>query len=51
MPNMKKGQIDIDGINNQTRESILGIRVIKAYNLEQKQKNKFEKPNEALAKS
>lgn len=51
MPNMKKGQEHIDGINRNVRESILGIRVVKAYNLEKKQKEKFEKPNEQLARS
>lgn len=51
MPNMKKGQTHIDSINKNVRETILGIRVVKAYNLESKQKEKFEKPNELLSKS
>ncbi len=51
IPSMKKGQIDTDGINKQVRESILGIRVVKAYNLEESQKSKFEIPNENLTKS
>lgn len=51
MPNLKKGQIATDGINKQVRETILGIRVVKAYNLEKNQKTKFEKPNEDLTRS
>lgn len=51
MPNMKKGQTHIDSINKNVRETILGIRVVKAYNLESKQKEKFEKPNELLSKT
>lgn len=51
MPNMRKGQVYIDSINKNVRESILGIRVVKAYNLEKKQKEKFEIPNEQLARS
>lgn len=51
MPYMKEGQKNIDGINKQVRESILGIRVVKAYNLEQEQRKKFEEPNNKLAKS
>ena len=50
-PYMRKGQQYIDGINKQVRESILGIRVVKAYNLESKQKSKFEIPNEKLTQS
>lgn len=48
MPYMKKGQKDTDDINKQVRETILGIRVVKAYNLENNQRNKFEKPNQNL---
>ncbi|MBD5422942.1 MAG: ABC transporter ATP-binding protein [Mycoplasma sp.] len=51
MPSMSRGQKYIDSINKQVRETILGIRVVKAYNLESKQKSKFEIPNESLAKS
>ncbi len=50
-PHMRRGQQYIDGINKQVRESILGIRVVKAYNLENNQKTKFEQPNEQLTKS
>lgn len=48
MPKMKQGQTHIDNINKNVRETILGIRVVKAYNLEKKQKEKFEKPNKLL---
>ena len=51
MPNMKNGQIFMDGINKQVRETILGIRVVKAYNLEEEQKSKFEGPNDGLTKT
>ncbi len=50
-PYMKKGQQYMDSINKQVRESILGIRVVKAYNLEDKQKSKFANPNENLTKA
>ena len=51
MPSMKQGQIDTDAVNKQVRETILGIRVVKAYNLEPSQKDKFEIPNESLTKT
>ncbi len=51
LPNMKKGQTDTDGVNKQIRETILGIRVVKAYNLEEKQRSKFEGPNNSLTNS
>lgn len=50
-PYMKKGQQYMDSINKQVRESILGIRVVKAYNLENKQKSKFANPNENLTQA
>lgn len=50
-PYMKKGQQYMDSINKQVRESILGIRVVKAYNLEDKQKSKFANPNENLTQA
>ncbi len=50
-PYMKKGQQYTDSINKQVRESILGIRVVKAYNLENKQKSKFANPNENLTQA
>lgn len=49
LPHMTKGQLNMDKINNQIRESVLGMRVVKAYNLESKQREKFEVPNESLA--
>jgi len=51
MPLFKKVQERIDEINLVMRENILGIRVIKAFNLERNQKERFIKKNEKLKKS
>ena len=48
IPKFKKVQKLIDKINNLTRENITGIRVIRAFNSEDYQENKFEKTNTDL---
>lgn len=48
VPYFKGIQINTDKVNKSVRESILGIRVVKAYNLESSEKAKFEKENENL---
>lgn len=45
MPLFRKNQKIIDSINNESRENILGARVVKSFNLEDAQKNKFFKIN------
>ncbi len=48
LPRFKKVQKLIDKINNVTRENLTGIRVVRAFNAENYQKNKFEDVNEEL---
>jgi ATP-binding cassette, subfamily B, multidrug efflux pump len=48
MPKFKKVQKLTDQINNKTRENIKGIRVIRAFNAEKYQEDKFEKTNNEL---
>ena len=44
-PLFKKIQKYTDNINNATRENVMGVRVIRAFNAETFQSNKFEKVN------
>ena len=48
MPKFKIVQKLIDKLNNVTRENLTGIRVVRAFNAEEYQKNKFEKVNTRL---
>lgn len=48
LPRFKKVQRLTDNLNMVTRENLTGIRVIRAYNAEKYQENKFEKANEEL---
>lgn len=48
MPRFKLVQKLTDKINGVTRENLLGIRVVRAFNAEKYQKNKFEKVNTEL---
>ncbi len=48
MPRFRRIQTLTDNINRITREHLLGIRVVKAYNAEPYQEAKFEEANEAL---
>jgi ATP-binding cassette subfamily B protein len=48
MPKFKIVQKLIDRINGVTRENLTGIRVVRAYNAEQYQQNKFEDVNTKL---
>ncbi|WP_373435232.1 ABC transporter ATP-binding protein [Metamycoplasma equirhinis] len=50
-PIFKKEQKMHDKINNESQENILGIRVIKSYNLEQSQSEKFDQANENWRKT
>lgn len=48
MPRFKIVQKLIDKINGVTRENLTGIRVVRAFNAEEYQENKFNNANEAL---
>lgn len=48
LPKVKKMQILTDDINRVTRENLNGLRVVRAYNAEEYQEEKFEKVNEEL---
>ena len=48
MPKFKKIQKLTDNLNRVTRENLTGIRVVRAYNAEKYQENKFKKANEEL---
>ncbi len=48
MPRFKIVQKLIDKINGVTRENLTGIRVVRAFNAEEYQQNKFEKVNNRL---
>lgn len=48
MPRFKKMQILTDNINRVTRENLTGLRVVRAYNAEDYQEDKFETANEEL---
>lgn len=50
LPNFKKVQKIIDKVNNVTRENLTGIRVVRAFNGEEYQENKFEVQNNDLTK-
>ena len=48
VPKFKKIQHMIDDVNNITRENLTGIRVVRAFNAEDYQQNKFEVVNNDL---
>ncbi len=50
MPKFKVSQKYIDRLNGITRENLNGIRVVRAYNAEQYQENKFKSSNDDLTK-
>ncbi len=49
-PNFKKVQTMLDNVNNVTRENLTGIRVVRAFNGEEYQENKFEEVNKELTR-
>lgn len=51
LPKFKQIQSMIDNINNITRENLTGIRVVRAFNAEKYQENKFENANNKLTKT
>ncbi len=50
-PRFKKIQKLTDDLNEVTRENISGVRVVRAYNAENYQENKFENVNNAVTKN
>ncbi|MDR2044937.1 MAG: ABC transporter ATP-binding protein/permease [Clostridium sp.] len=48
MPKFKRMQALTDNMNRVTRENLTGLRVIRAYNAEDYQEEKFEKANQEL---
>lgn len=51
LPRFRKIQKLTDEINNLTRENISGVRVVRAFNAEGYQENKFETTNEEITKT
>lgn len=51
MPKFRKMQTLTDNLNKTTRENLTGLRVIRAYNAEGYQEEKFEKANEELTQT
>lgn len=51
MPKFKIIQKLIDNLNRVTRENLIGVRVVRAYNAEDYQTDKFEVANEKLTKT
>lgn len=51
IPKFRKMQTLTDNLNQVTRENLTGLRVVRAYNAEDYQEQKFEKANEALTQT
>ena len=51
IPRFKKVQTLTDNLNSAMRENLSGVRVVRAFNAERYQENKFEKANLALTKN
>lgn len=51
IPKFKKMQILTDNITRVARENLTGVRVVRAYNAEKYQEEKFEKANEELTRT
>ena len=51
VPKFKRIQVLTDDINRVMRENLTGVRVVRAYNAEAYQENKFESANDALMRN
>ena len=51
LPRFKRIQRLTDDLNNVTRENLTGLRVVRAYDAEDYQNEKFERANDALTKN
>ncbi len=48
LPRFRKIQALTDNLNRVTRENLTGVRVVRAYNAEEYQEEKFRQANDAL---
>ena len=48
VPNFRKQQKYLDDVNSAMRENLLGVRVVKAFNMQEEQKERFDVPNKKL---
>ncbi len=51
LPKFRKVQKQVDDVNRVVRENLTGLRVVRAFNAEAYQEEKFEQANEALMKT
>lgn len=51
IPKFKTVQKQVDDVNRVTRENLTGLKVVRAFNAEKYQEDKFEKANESLMKT
>ena len=51
IPKFRKMQTLTDNLNRITRENLIGLKVVRAYNAENYQETKFDKANEELTKT
>lgn len=51
LPKFKKVQVLTDNLNKVTRENLTGLRIVRAYNAEEYEEEKFEKVNDELTKT
>ncbi len=51
IPKFRKMQTLIDNMNRVTRENLTGLRVVRAYNAEEYEEDKFEQANEELTRT
>ena len=51
VPKFKKIQIQTDDVNRVARENLTGLKVVRAYNAEEFEQEKFAKANNALSKT
>ncbi len=51
IPKFKRIQTQTDDLNRVSRENLLGTRVVRAYNAEEYEENRFKKVNDSLTKT
>ena len=51
IPKFRRVQIITDKINSSARENLTGVRVVRAYNAEKYQEDKFDEPNKDITKT
>lgn len=50
-PKFRRIQLYTDKLNSVTRENLTGVRVVRAYNAEKYQEDKFDEPNKGITKN